>query len=142
MEKQTAVAAAMALLAVRPKTTEHLVHITYTLGLVAREAGIPYDEAIEVVLKWREALQKQELRVPRARHLRNIIKEAYQRTKDKPSTQWFRLLTGSSPPADPSWVDLPPSPNLIEKLNSCPPLPSPPAGRKDPGVKTGGWQQK
>ena len=102
MERQTAIEAAKALLAVRPKTTEHLVHITYTLGLVAREAGIPYDEAIEVVLKWREALQKQGLWVPRTRYHRNIIKEAYHRTKDKPSTQWFRLLTGQSPPEDPS----------------------------------------
>jgi len=53
MERQTAVEAARALLAVRPRTMEHLRHATYTLGLMARVAGIPHDEAIEAALKWR-----------------------------------------------------------------------------------------
>lgn len=142
MERQAAVEAARALLAVRPKTMEHLRYATYTLGLVAREAGTPLDEAIEAVIKWRETLDKQGLWVPRTSSLRTQIKQAYRRTWDQPSREWFKLLTGSSPPVDPSWVDLPPSPALIEKLNSCPPLPSPPAGRKETGVKTGGRQQK
>ena len=106
------------LLSILPNSEKGIRHIAYTFGLICRETNIPAEQAADLITSWSERLRAlpnfTEL-YPRYHkpsyyryNIRHTVKSAYKRTEDKPSSQWFKAITGKEPPAASFWVDIPP----------------------------------
>jgi len=105
------------LTAIRPPSGEWLHHAVYTSGLILREVGVSRERAEEFALRWVEEARKGGVKVKRRKGA-CWMRSAYKRLQDKPSKQWYRLLTGEEPPEASFWVDLPPDPKLVEALKA------------------------
>jgi hypothetical protein len=119
-EKKVARAAVMKILQSKPRGSYWVYASVYTCGLIFREAGVPLTDAVKVLTEWGKALVADPERFkndfpslakrPPA-HFRHKIPyallKAYTRDQDKPSVQWFKLLTGETPPKAAFWVDVP-----------------------------------
>jgi hypothetical protein len=106
------------LLKTLPKSEAGIHNIAYTFGLICRETGIPAEQAQEIIMSWSERLRA----VPNFRELyplyrkpsfyryqvRYAVRSAYARTHEKPSSYWFRDLTGQRPPEASFWGELEP----------------------------------
>jgi hypothetical protein len=105
------------LLKTLPKSEAVIHNIAYTFGLICRETGIPSEQAIDFILLWSDrlrALPNFKERYPLYRkpsfyryQVRYAVRSAYARTQDKPSSQWFRDLTGKPAPEASFWGDIP-----------------------------------
>lgn len=107
------------LLNILPKSETGIHNIAHTCGLICREAGIPVDQATELIMAWSERLRA----LPNFRELypyyrkpslyryqvRYAVQSAYKRPENKPSSHWFRALTGKTAPAATFWDNLPKS---------------------------------
>ena len=114
MDKKAAQEAVETLLAVLPKS-EKLIHdIAYSFGLIAREAGIPLERAMDFIIAWSErlkaALPDFKERYPRYAkpsqyryRVTYAVRSAYQRTQEGPSSRKFKSLTGKQPPPASFW---------------------------------------
>ncbi len=115
---KAAQAACEVLLKILPKSEAGIHNIAYTFGLICREAGIPAEQATDFILMWSDrlrALPNFRERYPLYRkpsfyryQVRYAIRSAYTRTQDKPSSQWFKDLTGQRAPEASFWGDAPP----------------------------------
>ncbi len=106
------------LLKTSPKSEANIHNITYTFGLICREAGIPVEEAMNFIMSWSDRLRA----IPNFRELyplyrkpsfyryqvRYAVRSAYVRIQDRPSSHWFKDLTGQEAPTASFWGDLPP----------------------------------
>lgn len=105
-----------ALSGVKPRSRAWHLRSVYTLALVFRENGIPLEDARDFADRWARHYRSQDTKTAiKPSRARYAVKNAYRRTQDKPSGQWYRLLVGGEPPGD-FWVDLPPSPELARKV--------------------------
>ncbi len=107
--------AAEILLNTLPKSETGIHNIAYTFGLICREAGISAEQATDFIMSWSERLRT----IPNFRELyplyrkpsfyryqvRYAVRSAYARTQDKPSSYWFRDLTGKKAPDASFWGD-------------------------------------
>ena len=118
-DKKAAQDALRILLNILPKSEKGIHDISYSFGLICREAGIPVEQATEIIVSWSDRLRAlpnfKEL-YPRYRKLslykyqvRYALQSAYKRTQDKPSSHRFKALTGQKAPAASFWN------NLVEK---------------------------
>jgi hypothetical protein len=117
-DTQAAHTACDILLKTLPKSESGIHNIAYTFGLICRETGIPAEQAQEIIMSWSERLRA----VPNFKELyplyrkpsfyryqvRYAVKSAYARTHEKPSSYWFRDLTGQRAPAASFWGELKP----------------------------------
>ncbi len=116
-DTKAAQAACEVLLKTLPKSESGIHNIAYTFGLICREAGIPSEQAIDFILLWSDrlrALPNFKERYPLYRkpsfyryQVRYAVRSAYTRTQDKPSSQWFKDLTGKRAPDASFWGDVP-----------------------------------
>jgi hypothetical protein len=114
---KAAQAACEILLKTLPKSESGIHNISYTFGLICREAGIPSEQAVDFILLWSDrlrALPNFKERYPLYRkpsfyryQVRYAVRSAYTRTQDRPSSQWFRDLTGQRAPEASFWGDVP-----------------------------------
>jgi hypothetical protein len=89
----------------------------YTAALIMREAGVSQEKAEEAILRWAERAKERGIKAGiKPSNARREVKSAYKRVQDKPSKQWYKLLTGEDPPSGDFWVDIPPGPQLVEGL--------------------------
>lgn len=99
-----------------PKSETGIHNIAYTFGLICREAGIPAEQATDFIMSWSErlrAIPNFKERYPLYRkpsfyryQVRYAVRSAYTRTQDKPSSHWFRDLTGKKAPEASFWGDI------------------------------------
>ena len=112
-DKKAAQDALKILLNILPKSERRIHDISYSFGLICREAGIPVEQATEIIMSWGDRLRAlpnfKEL-YPRYRKLslyryqvRYALQSAYKRTQDKPSSHRFKALTGQKAPAASFW---------------------------------------
>jgi len=105
-----------ALSGVKPRSRAWHKRVVYTLALALREGGIPLEDAVSFADRWARHYRSQDTKKSiKPSHARYVVKNAYRRTQDKPSRQWYRLLVGEEPPGD-FWVNLPPSLELARKV--------------------------
>jgi hypothetical protein len=116
-DTKAAHAACDILLKTLPKSERAIHNIAYTFGLICRETGIPAEQASDLIMAWSERLRA----FPNFRELyplyrkpsfyryqvRYAVRSAYARTHEKPSSYWFRDLTGQRAPEASFWGDLP-----------------------------------
>jgi hypothetical protein len=116
-DTKAAHAACDTLLKTLPKSEGAIHNIAYTFGLICRETGIPAEQAIDFIMAWSERLRA----IPNFKELyplyrkpsfyryqvRYAVRSAYARTHEKPSSYWFRDLTGQRAPEASFWGDLP-----------------------------------
>jgi hypothetical protein len=117
-DRKAAQTALEILLKILPRSETAIRHITYTVGLICRESGIPVERATDLVMSWSErlrAIPNFPETYPRYRkpsfyrsHVRGAVRNAYRRMQDKPSYYWFKSLTAQEAPAASFWVNLRP----------------------------------
>ncbi len=109
------------LLNILPRSEDGIHNIAYTFGLICRESGIAVEQATDFIMSWSERLRT----LPNFRELyplyrkpsfyryqvRYAVKSAYARMQDKPSSHWFRDLTGKQAPAASFWGDIESAPS-------------------------------
>jgi hypothetical protein len=116
-DKKAAQDALRILLNILPKSERGIHDISYSFGLICREAGIPVEQATDIIMSWGDRLRAlpnfKEL-YPRYRkpsfyryQVRYALQSAYKRTQDKPSSHRFKALTGQKAPAAAFWDNLP-----------------------------------
>lgn len=112
-DSKAAQAAIKILFEVLPKSARGIHNIAYTFGLISREAGIPSDQATDLIMAWSERLRA----LPNFKELypiykklslyryqvRYAVQSAYKRTNDMPSSARFKTLTGKKAPAASFW---------------------------------------
>ncbi|MBI5102552.1 MAG: hypothetical protein HZB33_12055 [Nitrospirae bacterium] len=106
-------AAVKILLDVLPRNAKAIHNISYTCGLIFREAGITVEQATDVLIAWSErlrALPNFKTLYPQYKkpslyryQIRYSVSSAYKRPQDKPSSSRFRTLTGKTPPPASFW---------------------------------------
>ena len=114
-DRKAAQEACEILLSILPKSESVIHNIAYTFGLISRETGIPVEQASDFILMWSERLRT----LPNFKELyplykkpsfyryqvRYAVRSAYTRSQDKPSSHWFKTLTGKKAPAASFWAN-------------------------------------